>query len=132
MPTKKPIHNLAALLLQRFGVATTPRTNGELSSVGTSVVRLVRQTPSRIAFTVVNLSINNIYIGPFGDVATTKGIRLGPQGGGVSILPDEDFNLVSDEWFVIADGAASPLLVLEMLALSHSEEIDVAGEDVTV
>jgi hypothetical protein len=63
---------------------------------------------------VMNLSLNEVYIGPFGDVSATRGVRLGPSGGFMRLTHREDFSLVGYEWYAVATGAASDVLVLEV------------------
>jgi len=106
------------LLVLRFGANTTPRINDQRTTIGTTAGTLVRQTPYRPSFFVVNLSVNQIWIGPFADVSSAKGVRLGPQGGFVRVLYEEDFSLVADEWFCIADVAASAILIVEQLIVA--------------
>lgn len=104
---------VADLLLDRRGVRTSPFTNRSLASVGVAAVQLLRQDPNRSSFLVVNLSVNDMYCGPFADVGATKGIRLTPNGGNLAVFWEEDGMVVIREWFVLATGAASALLVIE-------------------
>lgn len=112
---------VADLLRDRLGVRTSPLVNRSLSSVGVTAVQLVRQDPNRPSFLVVNLSVNDLYCGPFRDPASTKGIRLGPNGGNVHVWWEEDGELVAWEWFVVATAAASSLLVIENLVQPGAE-----------
>lgn len=107
--------SVAELLKERLGVSTTELYNRELSTVGTSVVRILRQTPHRVAFTIINLSVNLLYVGPFGDVSATKGIQIGPSGGNLALDIIEDFTLPAQEWFAVATGASSAVTILELL-----------------
>ena len=117
---------LASLLQAQLGAATFTATNRELSSVGLTAARLLRQSPYRASFLVVNISPNTLFAGPFNDVSSTKGVRLGPNGGSLVVRWMEDFTLVSYEWFVIADGAASQLLTMEQLLLGEEPVVPIA------
>jgi len=107
---------LRKLTVDRFGVAVIPVTNPEISSVGLAAARVLRNNPDRLGFNFVNLSVNDMYIAPFNDVSATKGIKVGPNGGSVATIWIEDFESVGVEWFVLATGAASPLLMIEYVA----------------
>lgn len=78
----------------------------------------MRNDDDRLGFTFVNLSVNDMYIGPFADVASSKGIKAGPNGGSIALVWFEDFEIVGREWFAIATGAASNLLLIELIATS--------------
>jgi len=117
---------LASLLQAQLGAATFTATNRELSSVGATAARLLRQSPYRASFLVINLSPDTLFCGPFVDVSTTKGVRLGPNGGSLVVRWHEDFSLVSYEWFVISDGVASRLLTMEQLLLGEEAVVAIA------
>ncbi|MGH7409852.1 MAG: hypothetical protein ACREJ6_02145 [Candidatus Methylomirabilis sp.] len=104
---------LPDLVQGKFGVKTFPRFNPVISTLGAAVDSWLRQSPNRVAALIVNLSVNNIFIGPFRDVSATKGILVTPNGGSVLLHFEEDFDLVGYEWFAIASAAASPILVVE-------------------
>lgn len=115
------VQTLDELILVQLGVRTTQRVNDQLSSVGTTAARAVIQDPNRVAFTLVNLSVNILYTGPFPNVSATRGFRLNPSGGLITVLYSEDFHLTGWEWFVIADAAASTLLTVEWLTQKHGK-----------
>ncbi len=107
---------LRKLTVDRFSVAVIPITNPEISSVGLAAARVLRQNPDRLGFNFVNLSVNDMYLGPFPDVSATKGIKVGPNGGSLATIWIEDFESVGQDWFVIATAAASNLLMIEYVA----------------
>lgn len=107
---------LRKLTVDRFGVAVIPVTNPEISSVGVAAARVLRQNPDRLGFNFVNLSPNDMYVGPFADVSSSKGIKVGPNGGSLATVWIEDFESVGVEWFVLATAAASNLLMIEYVA----------------
>jgi len=104
------------LVLARFGAPVNPVVNRSTASVGATATRLFINDPDRLGFLVVNLSINDLFIGPFPDVSATKGIRLGANGGNVSLVWFEDFEITAWEWFAIGSAAATTLLAIEYLS----------------
>jgi hypothetical protein len=106
---------LADLVKERYGVNTFSRDNPVVAAVGVTAIPIARQNPNRIWLTIVNLSANVLYVGPFADVAATKGIYLGANGGSLTINYLDDMELPGREWSAIATGAASAILVVEQL-----------------
>lgn len=103
------------LLTAKFGVRFVSRLNRALSAVGTTVIQVLRQDPSRTGFTIVNLSLNRIYVTPLGVPSSSNGVRVDPNGGSVFLNWEEDGEVVAWEWRGIADGAASNVYILETL-----------------
>lgn len=110
--------NLAELLRAQLGVDTTEEENALISSVGLTALRVVANRPYRAAFTIINTSVNNVFISPNNLVSTTRGILLGPNGGAYQAIWSEDLALVGKEWWCIGDAAGSTLYVLEYLIIS--------------
>jgi hypothetical protein len=110
-----PPTSVRELLDAKYGVPLTTEENNEVSSVGVAAVRLVRQNPKRVGFLVVNLSLNNMYIRPARAASSSAGVRLDANGGNASVWFEQDGEVTGWEWFVVADGAASPVLVLETI-----------------
>lgn len=109
--------SLAALLQDRFGTKGIPFTNRlNVASIGTTAVRIFGNDPNRLALIFVNLSANNIFFHLDNTVSLTKGIFCGPNGGGLSYVWDEDFELTSGEQFVIASAVASNYLAYEIVS----------------
>jgi len=104
------------LVQERFGAPVNPVVNRSVSSVGAAATRLFINDPDRLGFLVVNLSVNDLWIGPFPDVSATKGIRLGTNGGSISLVWFEDFEITAWEWFAIGSAAATTLLAVEYLS----------------
>lgn len=105
--------SLDALIATVLKVKTRPVENRLTASVGTSAVEILGNDPNRLAFTVINLSANILYICPGRDPSSSKGIVLAPNGGSASATWSEDFHTVGVSWFALASGAASAVYTLE-------------------
>jgi hypothetical protein len=110
------VGELAKMISERFARSVIPFENLTVSSIGTAAVQIMRQDPDRLGFVIINLSVADMYIGPFRDVSATKGIKVPPSGGSAVALWDEDFEAVGKEWFGVATALASAILVTEYVA----------------
>jgi len=108
---------LSQLLQERFGVKTTYRENPKVSTVGVTAVQIVSYNPNRLGLVVINLSTNNMYVSPWLDVSSTKGILLAPLGGSLSLIWDEDYEFTANEFYAVAAAAASAIYCLEVYAV---------------
>ena len=106
---------LADLLKERFKVRTRAIENPRLTSVGTIAEVVLANNPNRLAFSVVNLSANVMYIGLTNLVSATNGIRLDANGGYFSGIWDEMFDPVAWAWWIIATGAGSSVYSVEVV-----------------
>ncbi len=106
---------LAALLEEKLGTKATPFRNplGVLT-VGVVAVRFLPNNPNRFGWEFINLSPNLIYLLNDNSVSATNGIQVGASGGNVIADWEEDFELVSNEWWAIAAGAASNILAISI------------------
>lgn len=108
---------LADLLEERLGTKAVPFFNRlGVASIGVTAVRVFSSDPNRFEWTFVNLSTNGIYLMADNLVTATRGIFCGPSGGGTTMIWEEDFELVSSEWWAIATGAASSYLAFEIVS----------------
>lgn len=110
-----PEHTAAEQVRRQLGVKTFPVRNRVLSQVGLAVVTIARQDPSRIVLRVNNLSVNILTILDDRNVSAARGIRVPPSGGSAEIRWDEDGERVAYEWSALAGGAASDVLIEEVL-----------------
>lgn len=107
--------NVVDLIEDELGVNVGINENPELTQIGTSAAILFRQNPNRVAAVVVNLSNNVLFVSPGGGVSTSKGIRLGANGGSMSLSWRDDFTLPAKEWTIISDVGTNNLYSLEVL-----------------
>lgn len=106
---------LADLISRQFGIKTRVRENPLTSSIGINAERVVPSNPNRLALTVINLSANTIYLGFDNRVSSINGIYVAPNGGGISLIYDEDFEMVGYEIWGIATGTNSSIKVIEVI-----------------
>lgn len=99
---------------RRFGgpVETVKNPLGDALTVGLAATRIAPFDPERVQLTLINLSVNEMFVLPGSDVSTTKGIRIGPNGGGVSFNVDQDGWLPCEEYHAVATAAGSAVLVV--------------------
>ena len=107
--------SVAGMIQALLGVNTYQVTDRETATVGLTAVRVARGNPQRAFLLIVNLSANTIYVSPDNRPSAAHGIILTPNGGSVSVIWDRDLELTTAEWFAIAGGAASAIMVLESI-----------------
>ncbi len=93
------------LITERFGVKTRAVENPLLTKVDDTALMILANNPSRLAWVIINLSVNVLYIAFSKDVSDKKGIRLGASGGAASMIFDEDFHPVT--WAIWGIGSAA-------------------------
>lgn len=106
--------SLHKLIDQRFGLRTRGVPNPDNVQQSTTVGLILRNNSSRLAATIINLGTNPVFMTPDSAPSTSRGIRIGPNGGAVTLLWDEDFNVTGMEWFGVTDAGTSDLFVLEI------------------
>ncbi len=105
--------SLDQLLQDQFGVQSSPRINPLVDQVGLTAVRIVPNNPNRVGLTIVNISAASIWILIDNSVSGTHGILLAANGGSFALNWQDDLHLLIWEWYAIASGAASDILVIE-------------------
>lgn len=99
-----------------FGVDSHVNKNPLTGSIATTATKFLDSNFDRVAFVFVNLSVNDIYISPDGQVAADHGILVSGSGGVVTSNILEDFALVNEEWYGVAVGGASDIFIIEIEA----------------
>lgn len=100
-------------VIERFGGRVIERESRPL--VGTTATAIVSNNPDRLALIVINESANDFAFGLTPQVTATTGIRLGANGGMVSMDVIEDLTLPAREWYGVASAAGSQIYVLEVI-----------------
>jgi hypothetical protein len=96
-----------------FGVDTTPNENPLITTIGTTAEKLVNNNPRRMSLLIINLSANNVYVGLKPDVSATKGMLVAANGGSLSLTYDKDFQLVTNELWIVGAAAGLSIYTLE-------------------
>ena len=96
------------------------RYKGELTedetsvTVGTAVSTVIGSNPDRLGLLILNLSANTVYVSIDNSVSATNGIRLGANGGSVSLNVTDDGMIQTRTWYGLAAGAGSSVYVLDL------------------
>ena len=115
------VSNVRDLLVNEWGISTSPRENPITASIPTTVTQILRNDPKRLTLVIINLSANSVYVAPNNRVATTNGIYLVPNGGAVSLLYRDDYQLCTSEWWAISNTGTNAIYVLENLIVEGVE-----------
>ena len=107
--------NVQDLLERQYGVKTTYNENPEVDQVAVTKTKVLSYNPRRVSFVLINLGGVFISIAPDSKVSLTRGIYLVPNGGTLSMVWTEDFEMPAMEWYAIANGAAADIYVLEVI-----------------
>lgn len=102
------------LISERFGVAVRVNSAITPTTAEIAAAELFKNDPARLAFVVVNLSVNAIFIAPRENVSATNGLRLAPGGGALVVSIEEDFTLQTLPWFIISAVAGSAIFAFEI------------------
>jgi hypothetical protein len=99
---------------QQLGSPTREKeSNPNIQITATTVVQ---SNPDRIGLIMVNMGVNDVFIGLTNSVSATNGIRIVANGGNVTMTVRDDFTLPAREWDGLASGGTSLMYVLEEVA----------------
>lgn len=113
-PYETPPGAVAALFAnKRFGFPT--RAAFHTVSVGITATQLLDNNPRRIAWLIVNISVNQGFANFDNSVSSSNGIILGAAGGSISTAVDEDGETTGWTLFGICTGAAGNFWVYEVI-----------------
>jgi len=106
-------------LIKKFYLPEITQANIVINAItlGTTPVRILDNNPSRFQFVFINLSPNNVYVGFDSQVSSAKGIRVAPNGGDFRMIWTEDLEIVTWEFFAVADNDNSNILVIQFVLL---------------
>lgn len=107
---------LAELLMERFKIRTRAVENPKsVTAASTTAQQILGNNPSRLGFVIVNLGAEVCYVGLRNEVSSSRGIRLDANGGSVSMVWDEDFQMVAWAWWIIAASGTPAVYALEVV-----------------
>lgn len=104
---------LSDLIRDRFGVTVTAVVNPVTAALSTTAALVLKNNPNRVGWIIYNLSSEVIYFSLQQDVSTTKGFYVDKNGGSLSMIWTEDFDVTSMELWGIASTATPDILVIE-------------------
>lgn len=107
---------LSELLDKQFTVLTRTLVNERgQTNIGTTVVKILDNNPNRLAWIIINLSANYLYIALTNDPSSTKGILVGANGGTASMLWNEDFEATGWEIFGVGSSTNTYVYCIEVV-----------------
>jgi len=108
--------SLAQYMAARWGVKTrlVPQ---QVFAVLTTAQRVIKNNPRRFGLTIVNQGTGQVNLDWSSSVLTTSGIILTPLGGTLTLVPDEDGELITYDLWAIAGAAGNNLAIWETESL---------------
>ncbi len=105
------------LIRREFGVGVGVNPNPERTSATTAVNLLFRSNPRRLGIIVYNLTTSGLWVGPFLDLAATKGFRVAANGGSLQAIWREDYILPTLDWYCLSDAVDQAILSYELVMI---------------
>lgn len=112
--------DLHKLLLQEFGVETSSNFN-PIAQVSTSIIQILENNPNRVAWTIMNISPNGIWVAFDEQVSITHGFYLSALGGGMLLNWRNDMELPGYAVWGISNGLDSDVYIVETVIMKSSE-----------
>lgn len=109
------VGSLSELLAREWAVKTSYRINPITDEVNSTVTQVLNANPRRLSLVILNLSADEVYLAPDQRVADNRGIELAANGGSVTMVWREDFNLVAMPWYGIAANDNDDIVVIEVI-----------------
>lgn len=109
------MNSLQELLAAQYGIQTESANDPETTSVGTTVVEILKNNPRRLSVIFVNTGLTYLYLGRRETVSSTTGIWLPPSGSSLALRWDVDGILCSEAWYALSSGAGGTIHILETL-----------------
>lgn len=116
--------SLQEFISERLGVRVRERENAENEAMTTAAALVLRADSSRLAASVINLGQSDVFLRPRRAPSATVGIRLGPNGGSMTLMAEEDFSLVGLDWFGATALGTSTLYVLEEIMIPEASVVE--------
>jgi hypothetical protein len=109
---------LSDLLIKQYGVKTYPVFNRITAKALNGVITPVLfNDPSRCGWSITNLGSVPLFLSFTPDPSATKGIMVADLGGYVSLVWNEDFELITLPVWAYCTGADDDLYIVEDLIL---------------
>lgn len=112
---KYKMGKLDEILQDYFKCKTRTVENPVIATAPVAAAVCLRNSPDRLAWAIINLGANPIYLALTNAVGVANGILLTPLGGHVSMFWQEDFQMVGWAWWCSAPAGATNMYVLEVI-----------------
>lgn len=88
--------------------------NDSNPTIGATVGTVIEGNGDRVGLVIINVGGNDLFIALDSGVSATNGIRLGANGGSVSMDVVNDFTMASRKWYGVAPTGNTNVFVLEL------------------
>lgn len=106
---------LAEAIIRLWGFDTFAEMPPFAEELSTTPERVLKNNPDRLSWDIFNLGDKVVYLGHDSTVSSTNGYHLAASGGHISMMWNEDGELVGRElWAVAADG--TPTIFVKAVA----------------
>ncbi len=108
-----PRSALVDLLWRTLGLQSHPEHTDVI--IGVAAVRVLRNNPNRIAWTIINHSSTSIFLGFTAEITIGSGFYLAPNGSSIQFKVRDDAAMVIDEIYAISAGAGLTVSAIETI-----------------
>lgn len=84
--------------------------------VGSTFVVVAKNNPDRVGLVIQNIGSTDAFANFTSDILSALGYKLTQLGGALTMQVRDDFELPTEEWKVITQGASTSIQVLEVIA----------------
>lgn len=110
MPNKAALHAyIESVVGGAFNVQTSQVT------LGAAATRVLQANFERMAAVIINISAVDIYVLMNNGVSSTNGIKLGANGGALTLSANPDLAMVGWDWWAIPASATPTITVIETI-----------------
>jgi hypothetical protein len=108
--------SLAQYMAARWGVKTrlVPQ---QTVAVLASATRILKNNPRRFGLTIINQGTGQVFLDWSAGVAVGVGVILTALGGSLTLVPDEDGEIIGYDMWAIASAAGNNLSIWETEAI---------------
>lgn len=85
----------------------------EVADSSSGPTQILRNSPDRMSYLIVNLGDYDVYVSMDGHPSTTHGILLMSHGGSITSDIESDQEMVAYPMYAIADGGVSEVYIIE-------------------
>ena len=78
---------------------------------------IANNNPNRLELIISNVGDYDVYLNSSVAFDIPTGILLTPNGGFLSLIWNEDFDITGYTWYALADGGTAELTIMEVLSI---------------